>query len=82
MSAEQAQACIERMKQDPAFRQKVMEHEDEAERIACIRSEGFDCTAEELNLLAMSSDAACCQGGVIGANYCVLMENYRRHLIC
>ena len=49
MSVEQAKAFIERMKADDAFREKVMSIEDAAGRIACIRGEGFECTAEEIN---------------------------------
>ncbi|TCD47030.1 Nif11-like leader peptide family natural product precursor [Chlorobium sp. N1] len=49
MSREQAKAFIERMKSDEAFQKKVMAIEDAEERIACIHSEGFLCTLEEIN---------------------------------
>ncbi|NTU54158.1 MAG: Nif11-like leader peptide family natural product precursor [Chlorobiaceae bacterium] len=52
MSVEQAKAFIEKMKTDEAFREKVMNIEDAAGRIACIQNEGFSCTAEEINEVA------------------------------
>ncbi|TCD47034.1 Nif11-like leader peptide family natural product precursor [Chlorobium sp. N1] len=52
MSREQAKAFIERMKTDDAFHRKIMAIEDPEERIACIRSEGFSCTADEINDVA------------------------------
>jgi predicted ribosomally synthesized peptide with nif11-like leader len=48
MSQQQAQACIEKMKVDEAFRAKVMAVEDVAVRVKLINAEGFDCTEEEL----------------------------------
>ena len=49
MSAEQAKAFIERMKTDEAFREKVLAIEEASGRIACIQSEGYDCSPEEVN---------------------------------
>ena len=63
MSVEQANAFIEKMKTDEAFREKVMSIEDAAGRIACIQSEGFDCTEQEINDEAQEG-AAHVAGGV------------------
>ena len=50
MSEEAAGACLERMKSDKMFRDRVMAIEDVEERMAFVSSEGYDCTAEELRL--------------------------------
>jgi predicted ribosomally synthesized peptide with nif11-like leader len=67
MSVEQAKAFIEKMKTDEAFREKVMSIEDAAGRIACIQSEGFECTEEEINEVAQEG-ADGIAGGTFG--YC------------
>ena len=64
MSMEQAKAFIERMKTDEAFREKVLAIEDLAERIACIRGEGFECTEEEINEVATDGSSGNLTGGV------------------
>ncbi|TCD47035.1 Nif11-like leader peptide family natural product precursor [Chlorobium sp. N1] len=48
MSREQAKAFIERMKTDKAFRRKVMAIEDADGRIACIQSEGYACSLQDI----------------------------------
>jgi len=48
MTEEAARACVERMKTDDAFREKVLAAESVDERIAIINAEGFACTADEL----------------------------------
>ncbi len=48
MSLDQARAFIEKMKSDEEFRNRVMAIEDVAERFNSIKSEGFDCSEEEI----------------------------------
>ena len=48
MSIDQAKLFTERMRQDSAFRERVMAIEDVAERIVYIQSEGFDCSETEI----------------------------------
>jgi predicted ribosomally synthesized peptide with nif11-like leader len=48
MSVEQARLFIERMKSDEAFAKRVLAIEDVAARLACIQSEGFDCSEAEI----------------------------------
>jgi predicted ribosomally synthesized peptide with nif11-like leader len=48
MSQEQAQAFIERLKTDEAFRQKVLAVEGTEERLALARAEGYECSVEEI----------------------------------
>jgi predicted ribosomally synthesized peptide with nif11-like leader len=48
MSEQAAQAFIERMKTDEAFRAKTKAVEDTAEHLKLIKAEGFDCSAEEI----------------------------------
>ncbi|MFO7803591.1 MAG: Nif11-like leader peptide family natural product precursor [Desulfovermiculus sp.] len=48
MSIEQAQAAIEKMKQDQQFREKIMALETLEERVSQLKAEGFDCTVDEL----------------------------------
>jgi len=52
MSNEQAQAFIERMKNDEAFRARVLAEEDVAARMAIISAEGFDCSAAEIEAVS------------------------------
>jgi predicted ribosomally synthesized peptide with nif11-like leader len=49
MSEEAAKAFVERAKSDAEFRDRVMGVEGREERLALIREEGFDCTAEEIS---------------------------------
>jgi predicted ribosomally synthesized peptide with nif11-like leader len=71
MSVEQAKAFIEKMKTDEAFREKVMSIEDAAGRIACIQSEGFECTEEEINEVVQDGEGGSgavggfCKGNVL-----------------
>jgi predicted ribosomally synthesized peptide with nif11-like leader len=48
MSLDQARLFIEKMKSDEAFAKRVMAIEDVAARLACIQSEGFDCSEDEI----------------------------------
>jgi predicted ribosomally synthesized peptide with nif11-like leader len=57
MSREAAQAFIEKMKSDAAFRAKVMADEDVEARPALIPAEGLDCSAEEIGALQELSEA-------------------------
>ena len=57
MSKEAAQAFIEKMKSDEAFRAKVMAEDDVEARLALIGAEGFDCSAEEIGALQELGEA-------------------------
>ncbi len=48
MSQEQAKAFVERMKSDEAFAARVLAVEEGEQRLAFIRAEGYDCSAEEI----------------------------------
>ncbi len=48
MSIEQARRFIERVHADDEFRVRVLAEQDVDARMELIRSEGFDCTAEEI----------------------------------
>jgi len=71
MSKEAAQAFIERMKSDEAFRAKVMAEEDVEARLALIHAEGFDCSVEEIGALQELGDAEldAVAGGSWGCDY-------------
>ena len=51
MSARQARLFIERVHRDDAFRARVLSLHDVDARMALIRADGFDCTAEEISEL-------------------------------
>lgn len=51
MSLEQAQAFIEKMKSDEVFRERILAAEDVGERLAKCKTEGFDCTLEDIEAL-------------------------------
>lgn len=57
MSIEQARRFIEHVHVDDDFRARVLAEADVERRMQLIRSEGFDCTAEEIAaaLVALSS---------------------------
>jgi predicted ribosomally synthesized peptide with nif11-like leader len=48
MSEEAAQAFVERMKSDEAFRVRVLAMEDPGERLKLVRAEGYDCSDAEI----------------------------------
>ena len=52
MSLDSAKAFIEKMKSDAAFNERVLAIEDVAGRLLLIKSEGFDCTEEQIKQLA------------------------------
>ena len=57
MSMEQAKLFMERMAKDEAFRTKIMAVDDVAERMQLVKTEGYDCTSEEIkNLSDANSD--------------------------
>jgi predicted ribosomally synthesized peptide with nif11-like leader len=58
VSIEQARRFIERVHVDDEFRARVLAEADVDMRMALIRSEGFDCTAEEIAaaLVALSTE--------------------------
>jgi len=58
MSTDQARLFIQRVHADDAFRARVLAEEDADDRMALIRAEGFDCSAEEIAALLFAlSDA-------------------------
>ena len=72
MSAGQAQAFIETMKTDEAFREQVMAVEDVAARMELINAEGFACSAEEIEAVSgalADSELAGVTGGIIFGGY-------------
>jgi predicted ribosomally synthesized peptide with nif11-like leader len=50
MSMKSAKAFIERMKTDEEFRTKVTEYKDTETRTAFVKSQGFDFTADDIEL--------------------------------
>jgi predicted ribosomally synthesized peptide with nif11-like leader len=48
MSKDAARAAVERMKDDEAFRERVMSVDDVDTRLAVLVEEGYDCTIGEL----------------------------------
>ncbi len=58
MSLDQARLFIEKMKSDEAFAKRVMAIEDVAGRLACIQSEGFDCSETEIKEVSGELDDA------------------------
>jgi len=48
MSIEQAKVCIETMKRDAHFRERVLAIDELAERIKFINNAGFACTIKEM----------------------------------
>lgn len=48
MSEEATRAFVERMKDDPDFKARVMAVERVEARVELINAEGFDCTADEI----------------------------------
>lgn len=51
MSREAARAFVEKMKQDAAFRKKVLRAENNDERQRLIEDQGFDCSMDEIREL-------------------------------
>jgi predicted ribosomally synthesized peptide with nif11-like leader len=49
MSQKAAKAFFEKIKTDDQFRKKIMEAENDAQRIKLIKAGGFDCTMDEIN---------------------------------
>ena len=59
MSMEQAKLFMERMAKDEAFRTRIMAVDDVAERMQLVKTEGYDCTSEEIKTMFQElSDAA------------------------
>ena len=52
MSLDHARAFIEKMKTDAAFSERVKASGDVAERFNLIKSDGFDCSEEEIKEVA------------------------------
>ncbi len=72
MSLDQARLFIERMKSDEAFAKRVFAIEDVAGRLACIQSEGFDCSEVEIKEVSGElSDAELdsAAGGLTSGNF-------------
>lgn len=51
MSKEAARAFVEKIKQDGAFRKKVLMAENNDERQQLIEDQGFDCSMDEIRKL-------------------------------
>jgi predicted ribosomally synthesized peptide with nif11-like leader len=56
VSQDAARAFIERVKTDEEFRARVLTVADADGRLQLVRSEGYDCSAEEIEALAALSD--------------------------
>ncbi len=50
MSLESAKSFVEKMKIDENFRNKVTECKDQESRMAFVKSQGFDFTADDITL--------------------------------
>ncbi len=69
MSQTAAKAFVERMKTDEVFKTKIMAVSDPDARIKLIQAEGFDCTAEDIGMLAEEvSDESLLAGLTGGGN--------------
>ena len=66
MSADHANAFIEKMKSDEAFRADVMAVADVSARLRFISAQGFDCTAEEIDSLQELRESEL--NGVVGGD--------------
>ena len=77
MSKEAAQAFVEKMKSDEAFRARVMAEEDVEARLVLIGTEGFDCSAEEIGALQELGDAEL--DAVAGGSWCDWWSGYGYH---
>lgn len=66
MSIEQARRFIERVHVDDEFRTRVLAEADVERRMALIRSEGFDCTAEEIAAALVALSSAVIEGTATG----------------
>ena len=62
MSIEQARRFIERVHLDDDFRTRVLAEKDVERRMQLIRSEGFDCTAEEIAAALVALSTAVIEG--------------------
>ena len=69
MSEQAARELIERMKTDETLRDRVFDGADLEGRMAVVRAEGFDCTAEEIAAHVESLDDAELDG-VAGGSVC------------
>ncbi|NTU54153.1 MAG: Nif11-like leader peptide family natural product precursor [Chlorobiaceae bacterium] len=49
MSVEQAKTCIEKMKTDEAFRERIMALDTPEDQLKAIEDAGYDCTSDEIN---------------------------------
>lgn len=84
MSLEAARRFVDRLKRDDDFRRRVLATDDLEARLATIRAEGFDCTADEIaeegrlldteDLAGISSGdkppGPLCEGGIGGLREC------------
>lgn len=62
MSLDRARACLEKMKTDRAFCDKILAIEGVAERIELIKAEGFACTRDEIETVWMELTDADLEG--------------------
>ncbi len=78
MSLDQARAFIVKMKSDVAFKERVLAIEDVAERFNLIKSEGFDCSEEEIKeVVGELSDEELDEaaGGLFFLNHSIFKRN-------
>ena len=54
MSKKSAKGFLQRVRTDSEFRRKVMATKDDADRMALIRAEGFNCTDAEINAVEIA----------------------------
>ena len=78
MSKAAAQAFVDKMKTDEEFKKKIMAMEDVDQRMKLINSEGFDCTADEINELSRELSSEEIEGLVLSGGWgyypCYKME--------
>lgn len=69
MSKSAAQAFVDKMKTDEEFKKKIMAVEDVDQRMKLINSEGFDCTAAEINELSRELSSEEIEGLVLSGGW-------------
>jgi len=74
MSKEAAQAFIERMKSDDAFRARVLAEDGVEARMALIGAQGFDCSVAEIGAAQDDWDAELDGVAAGGQPGCMLYE--------
>nr|WP_049752353.1 Nif11-like leader peptide family RiPP precursor [Pelodictyon luteolum] len=70
------------MKTDDAFREKILAVEDIAGKIAFIKSEGFDCTGEEVDEVMLGEGLEFVTGGGLRELWEAFLERVTRNANC